>query len=418
MDKNQITITDNLQRPRLLIVLNRLVTGGAAQDTLAMAHALSKRYEVQVVVGVPAPGEQPADYLLERYSGFTLIRLPAMHRSPLPLSDVKSYRAIKNIIRQFRPHIVHTHGAKPGWLGRLAAHRMGVPVIVHTFHGHVFHSYFSKPLSQLLVLAERWLAGFSSALVVINQKLRREIVYDYRVAAAEKVVLIPLGIEAADFRDETGELRLAFRKAYALKDTTLAVAIVGRLVPVKQQSLFVEVAMRMLRQHPTFDLCFFIVGDGPLAGALQRQITRGGFKWSSPGREVADAPFVFTSWLQHMPMVMAGLDVVMLTSLNEGTPVTLLEAMAAGKPVISTRVGGIEELVKDGENGLLANSAAQMVKHLETLYQQPNLRRQLGEAAAQTIQNRYARQRQAAELDALYRRLLTEKQINLSVTGA
>ena len=182
-------------------------------NTLCMAAALSNAFDVLVVAGEPNGDEQPADYLLDQYKGFRFFKIATLRRSVLPAVDWRAYRQLKKIIHEFKPAIVHTHGTKPGVLGRLAAHRCKVPVVVHTFHGHVFHSYFSSFVSACIVQIERWLARYSTALIAISEVLQQELVHTYRIATADKVKLVRLGIATASsdrrigfYRSRIGEM--------------------------------------------------------------------------------------------------------------------------------------------------------------------------------------------------------------------
>ena len=327
-----------MHKPRLLIILNRLSVGGPASNTISAASLLADQFDILLIAGAPNADEQEADYLLEQYKGFRVQKIASMKRSVIPGNDWRAYNELKNIIRSFQPQIVHTHGAKPGVLGRLAAHRSKVPVVIHTFHGHVFHSYFSSFISGLIVRIERWLAGYSTALIAINQTLQRELINHYRIAAAEKIKLIRLGIETNRYLDSDGQKRNQFRSEFGLPDDAIAIGIVGRLVPVKQHRLFIEVAEEILRTHAaTKKLRFFIVGDGTEKKMLQEILSAKQLAYSTTADGSSEnSPFVFTSWRTDMDRVFAGLDIVMLTSLNEGTPVSLMEAMAAGKPIVST----------------------------------------------------------------------------------
>jgi glycosyltransferase involved in cell wall biosynthesis len=388
-----------LNKPRLLIILNRLAVGGPAFNVISGAAALSNEFEILLLAGAPDADEQPADYLLDQYKGFQFQKISSLKRSVIPGTDLRAYKEIKQAIKQFQPQIVHTHGAKPGVLGRLAAHRSNVPVIVHTFHGHVFHSYFSGFTSNLIVRIEQWLAGFSSAIVAISNTLKEELTNKYKIASANKVQLIRLGIDTTQFHDEDGSKRTHFRNEFNLSSDTIAIGIVGRLVPVKNHRLFIDTAAQVLKaKGKDHKLRFFIIGDGTERTSLQELIRSKQLEFAEAGsKDHSNANFIFTSWRKDMDAVYAGLDITMLTSLNEGTPVSIMEAMAAGKPVLSTNVGGISELITDGQTGLLASKENELVAGLTSLIENAPLRHQLSTAAAKEA----ARFSKSAELKAL-----------------
>jgi glycosyltransferase involved in cell wall biosynthesis len=372
-----------LTKPRLLIVLNRLSIGGPATNTLAIAHELQKDFEILLIAGEPDQGEESAAYLLEQYSGFNVQILRNMKRAVLPVNDYYSYRKIKQIIKEFQPHIVHTHGSKPGVIARIAAWRSSVPVIAHTYHGHVFHSYFHPLLSKLIVKLERWLAYRSAFIIAINERLKNELINVYRIAPAQKIVLNRLGINTADMKDTDGSRRIQFRNEFQLKDEQIAVGIIGRLVPVKQHRLFLEMASQLLQSNKTSQLLrFFIIGDGDEKPKLEQQLQALQISYANSGNAFnASAQVIFTSWRKDMDVVMAGLDIVTLTSVNEGTPVSVMEAMAAGKPVAAADVGGIAELFDADKNGLLFQTPDAFLQQMNHLINEPQERISIGKNA-------------------------------------
>ena len=373
-----------------------------------MAAALSEEFDVLVVAGEPNADEQPADYLLDHYKGFRFQKITTLRRSVLPAVDWRAYREIKKIITAFKPAIVHTHGTKPGVLGRIAAHRCKVPVIVHTFHGHVFHSYFSTFVSNCIVQIERWLSRYSTALIAISDVLKNELVHSYRIAPAEKVKLVRLGIDTAAFQDNDGVKRQQFRNEFHLSAETKAIGIAGRLVPIKQHRLFIDTAVALLQQQVHLPrMQFFIIGDGAEKQPLQQYIEQKGYSWQAAAETTCiAAPFVFTSWRTDMDLVFAGLDIVLLTSLNEGTPISIMEAMAAGKPVVSTNVGGVAELVSASKTGFLGNTANELANHANFLLTQPAIAAQMGHTAAQTAERLFSHTHQFVELSDFYKGLL------------
>ncbi len=396
-----------MNKPRLLVLLNRLAVGGPATDLLSVLNGLSDRFTILLVAGEPMPDEEPADFLLEQYKGFETKKIYFLRRSVIPVNDIKAYYQIKQIIQDFKPDIVHTHGAKPGVLGRWAAHKLNVPVILHTFHGHVFHSYFNRFVSKQIVALERKLAKISSAVIAINQKLKDELIHIYKVAPASKVKLIRIGVETERFPDVNGERRNHFRAEFYLKESTIAIGIAGRLVPVKNHSFFIEVAESVLKQSNNQQLKFFIVGDGTEKAFLVRLLNEKKLAHTQSGVLYnPSAPFVFTSWRKDMDCVYAGLDLVLLTSLNEGTPVSVMEAMSSAKPVVSTNVGGVAELIENGTTGFICNSVEEMSKTVLQLVALPELCKQTGVAASSFAHTHLSKQTEITELSNFYSALL------------
>ncbi|HMO33465.1 MAG TPA: glycosyltransferase [Lacibacter sp.] len=392
------------EQPRLLFILNRLAIGGPAANTLALAAALSHRFRILLVAGEPLPGEQSAAHLLHEYKGFEVQMLPAFRRSLAPYYDWQAYHRLLRIIREFRPQIVHTHGSKPGLLGRLAAHRSGVPVIVHTFHGHVFEGYFGPLITDAIVRLERWLARRTTALIAINDQLQHDLTQHYRVAPFEQVYLNRLGIEWERMQDSAGTLRQEFRQEMQLQEEETAVTIIGRLVPVKQHKLFVELAQQVLQKKTAGQAFrFFIVGDGEGKAGLQELLRQKRLSYEEPGPSFrSEASFVFTSWRTDMQRVLAGTDILVLTSLNEGTPVSILEALAAARPVVATGVGGIPELLHRSGGGFACTDAAEMVQHLLRLAAHPEERQERGRRGSLFIKASLSINKQAEGLAQLY----------------
>ena len=391
-----------MHKPRLLIVLNRLVIGGPAVNTLAVAHLLQDEFDVLLVAGEPAHGEESAVYLLDRYKGMNVRMIKNIKRSVLPLNDLKAFYEIKSVIKDFRPDIVHTHGSKPGVLARIAAWQLNVPVIVHTYHGHVFHSYFNSLLSALIIKSERWLAKHSSFVIAINERLKQELEYQYRIAPPSKVILNRLGIDALSFLENNEHKRIQFRNEFSIQPNQHAVGIIGRLVPVKNHKAFIELIASLLLSSEVM-LKFFIVGDGDEKQKLEALLRLKKITYTHAGPLYdANASVVFTSWRKDMDDVLAGLDVVVLTSLNEGTPVSIMEAMAAGKPVIASDVGGIAELFQNGQNGVVYQQYEQLPGICLQILQNPELYASLSKNARTFASQNLTLTKQVSSLKSAY----------------
>jgi glycosyltransferase involved in cell wall biosynthesis len=337
--------------PRVLQIHNRLIVGGPSIIVTALTKYLSPEFETLMVAGEKEDHEQSADYLAENL-GIDYITVPEMGRAISPLKDLQAYGKIKKIIRDFKPDVVHTHAAKPGALGRLAASACGVPAIVHTYHGHVFHSYFNKLTSGFYINTERYLANKSSAIVAISEAQKKELCEEFRIAPEAKFRVIPLGLDLDKFHQGMEEKRVRFRTEFGLRDDEIAIGIVGRLVPVKNHSLFLR-AIHYVLQRSSRKIKAFVVGDGETRADLEKEALALGMGFSNGDN--ASHPLVFTSWRSDVDVVNAGLDIVALASFNEGTPVSLIEAQASNKPIVSTKVGGIGDIVLEGKTALLAN---------------------------------------------------------------
>ena len=401
------------------MVLNRLSIGGPAVNTLAVAHQLSRDFEILLLAGEPLPQEESAAHLLQKYKGFRVEMLPSIRRAIQPVQDLKAFFQLKEKIRSFQPQIIHTHGSKPGVLARLAAIQCKVPVIAHTYHGHVFHSYFSRFITSFILKAERWLAKRSSFLIAINNQLMNDLTEVYRIAPADKILLNRLGLETAEMYDETGAGRQQFRKAYGLEAQTVAIGIVGRLVPVKNHRLFIELVDYLLHASAIkIPMRFFIVGDGEERTKLEALLQQKQIAFTRDDETINnEAPVVFTSWRTDMDFVYAGLDLVVLTSLNEGTPVSVMEAMAAGKPVLSSKVGGIAELFGANENGCFFETKDEFFQQAEAFIQDPERRRTFGTRARSYAQQQLSLEQQSGGLKSIYHSFLAKNQVKPSLSA-
>lgn len=388
---------------RVVILLNRLIIGGAALDTVQLAAHLSKSHAVYLVVGEKMGDEYDAFFLAGNLQQVEVIPLHAMKRSINFFKDISAFWKIYRLLKKIRPDIVHTHGAKPGFLGRLAAKLAGVKVVIHTYHGHVFHSYFSKSVTYLLIWVERFLAGITTKLIALSESQKKELSEIYHIAPPSKFEVIKLGIDCQKFETEVERKRAKFRNEYHLLEHETAVGIVGRIVPIKNHFLFLDAARAILQQHPQ-GVRFFIIGDGVLRQDLEEKLLQEGLAFTHFPANPVNAPITFTSWMLNIDEVMAGLDVVVLSSLNEGTPISLMEAQATGRAVLSTWVGGVNEVVQHGETGIVVPPAdlQRFTEALIYLIDHPAIREAMGERGKRYMHENYSRNRQWEAVDALY----------------
>ena len=382
---------------RVLRVIARMNIGGPAIHASLLTRGLDPaRYESWLVTGVPS--EDEGDYL--KFRGQTLDRvvtIPGLGREIQPWRDWRAYRALQRVIREVKPAIVHTHTAKAGVLGRLAARREGVPIVIHTFHGHVLKGYFSRSKERMFVQAERIAARASTRLVTVSEVVRDELL-ERGIGRPEQFDVIRLGFDLAPFI-ASGRHAGAFRAELGVDSKTPLIAIVARLVPIKAHEIFLEMAARVATRHPTAR--FVIVGDGERRAALEADARSHGL-----GERVH-----FLGWRADLDKIYADVNVVVLTSRNEGSPVALIEAMACGRPVVATRAGGVAELV--GDAGLLreVDDAAGLADDVLRLISDAALADRLGEAGRVRVVPLYSQDRLLADIDRLYCRCLAERNL-------
>ncbi len=260
-----------------------------------------------------------------------------MKRKPSLVSDVKAFLKIRKIMREFRPDIVHTHASKAGVLGRLAAISLGIPIVIHTFHGHVFHSYFSSLKTQLFKTIERVFAKKSAAIIAISPIQKEELVHVHKIVSSSKCNVIPLGFDLIRFRTKKEDAREQTRAQYKIGEDAIAVAIVGRLAPIKNHRMFID-ATRLVAEQTNVKCMFFIVVDGSEYDWIAEEVSELNDRFS-------DMHWVVTPWIKDIATFNAGMDLICLTSRNEGTPVSLIEAQASGVAILATDVGGVKETV-------------------------------------------------------------------------
>ncbi len=392
--------------PRVLRILNRLIIGGPALNATYLTKYMEPEYETMLVIGGKDDHEQDATHLSDRL-GIVPVVVPEMLRAISPAQDRAAYKKIKTLIKDFKPDIVHTHAAKSGAIGRLAASACKVPVVVHTFHGHVFHSYFSKWKTNAFINAERYLAKKSTGIIAISDIQKGELADTYKICAAGKIKVIPLGLDLDKFAENQEEKRKIFRAKYSISADEVVIGIIGRIVPVKNHSLFVAAAALLLKQTNT-KVKFIIIGDGDMRPLMENEFKAAGVDYAYYPRDQRPAQAVCISWQTEMDIVLAGLDIVALTSHNEGTPVSLIEAQAAARPLVSTRVGGVADVVPDGESGFITppGEAAPFAAALRILTDDTNLRHQFGQRGQAYVKQLFSYQRLVGDMKAYYHQLL------------
>ena len=395
--------------PRVLRILNRLAVGGPVLNATYLTKFMAPEFDTMLVVGEKEDHEKSAEYLTDQL-GIQYVTIKGMGRSINPASDYFAYQELKKLIKSYKPDVVHTHAAKPGALGRLAASALKVPAILHTFHGHVFHSYFNAAKSRFYINTERYLARKSSAIIAISEQQKKELVYDFRIAPEHKFRVIPLGFDLDRFRTGQEEKRAKFRSEFSLDSDTIAVGIIGRLVPVKNHYLFMK-AIKHVFDNSTKKVRAFIIGDGETRKDLENVANEVGIPFTTERDAEHTLPLVFTSWRSDVDTINAGLDIICLTSFNEGTPVSLIEAQAANKPIVSTRVGGIADIVVEGSTALLADlqDAELFSEHLLSVVEDDALRHRLGATSHDHVLRKFGYQRLVDDMSQLYHELLNKK---------
>jgi glycosyltransferase involved in cell wall biosynthesis len=376
---------------KVIRVITRLNVGGVAVQTILLTkHCDPQKIETLLVTGTEGPGEGSLrDWAADQ--GVTPLVIPEMGREINFISDLKILYKLYRLFRREKPDIVDTHTAKAGFAGRLAARLAGVPVVIHTFHGHIFHGYFSPWKTRLFLFIEQMLAHLSTRIVTISALQRQEIL-NFRIASPDKILIIPYGFELDPFLTcESGRGRL--RSELALGPEIKLVGIVARLTAIKNHHLFFKAASLVHQRCKAVH--FVVVGDGELRAELEQYVAE----------LQLERVVHFLGWRQDVPAIYADLDLVALTSNNEGTPVTLIEAQAAGCPVVATAVGGVPDIVSDGQTGYLvppgdAEALAEAI--LKALADDSG---SMGRAARQAVAEQFTISRLVRDMEQLYTEL-------------
>jgi glycosyltransferase involved in cell wall biosynthesis len=376
-------------------VIARLNIGGTASHTVLLARDLDpNRFETVLVTGLEAAGEGTMrDWA--RQQGVSPIVIPELGREINLLADIKVLAKLYQIFRSELPDVVHTHTAKAGFVGRVAARLAGVPAVVHTYHGHVFHSYFGPFKTRVFIFIERMLAHLTDRIIALSRRQRQEIL-KYRIASADKITIIPLGFDLDPFLT-CDHLRGELRTELGLAEEIKLVGILARLTGVKNHQLFLTAAALVLERCKNVQ--FLIVGDGELRSELEQQTIELGL-----GQAVQ-----FLGWRHDLPKIYADLDLVVLASYNEGTPVTLIEAQAAARPVVATAVGGVADIVVDGETGILVapNDPRALAEAILAVFGQTS--EVTGQAGRKQVTEKFTVARLTRDMESLYNDLLTDR---------
>ena len=389
--------------PKILRIINRFNIGGPTYNATFLTRYLGDEYETILIGGNHEEGEADSLHILEEY-GVEPILIDEMQRIPSFKSDRAAYKRIKQIIEEFKPDIVHTHAAKAGALGRKAAFACNVPVVVHTFHGHVFHSYFGKIKTFIFKFIERRLASKSDGIIAISEIQKRELSEIHKICPASKIQVIPLGFDLEKFHLNKEENRSITRKRFNLEEDEIAIAIVGRLAPIKNHSMFLDVIEQVLGKT-TKKIQVFIVGDGEEKEKISNRVEEinGLF-----GDKIK-----MTYWIKNIGEFNAGMDVLCLTSDNEGTPVSLIEAQAGDLPIITTDVGGVRDVVLDGETGWIIpkNNVSLFAEKLLLLVENETERNRMSQKGWGFVEKKFHYTTLVNNMESYYQSLLSKKKI-------
>ena len=392
--------------PCVVQIIDRLNVGGPTPYVCQITRGLKRLgYTAHLTRGRVARGESEMVEVI-RDSGVEPIDIPELGRSISPWKDACAFHALYRLLRETRPQLVHTHKSKAGVLGRFAARLAGVPVVVHSFHGHPFHGYFSRWQSALIVIAERLLAHATDTIVAVSRQQREELL-QYRVAPRSRIQAIPLGFDLSPFLDPQ-RVDSTFRADIGCPPDAPLVGVVGRLAPIKAIDQFLKAARIVADRIP--DVRFVIVGDGECRSDLE----------ALAAELEIEHQVTFAGFRRDVDRIYAALDLTVLSSYNEGMPVSLIEAISSGCYVVSTRVGGVEDLVDTDGVGVTV-PPGQPDDLAEAVVDALDRKCQVSEPHRRRVGYQYGIDRLMSDLSRLYERLLLRANVrkvpDVQVTG-
>ena len=388
---------------RVLLVLSRIVIGGAVNCVYFLAKHLPKeKYTIELVGGGINEGDlNMAEVLSEE--GIKVYKIDSMKREISFKDDIVSVVKLYKLIHKIKPDIVFTHTAKAGAVGRFAAKLTGVPVILHTFHGHTFEHYFLPLKTSFYIFVERILARMSTRIIAISPSQVHDLAEKYNIAPPNKFRMIPIAVDISRFQNIKRDK--SYSKSVGIPEDSFIIGMIARLVPIKNIPLIFKV-MHILHTSG-HKVHLLLVGDGEPEYHQYLE---------TMCRDMGLKDYVhFTGWDLDVEHIYASMDLFVLTSLNEGTPVTILEAMAANIPVVSTDVGGVKDILLDNRNGLLckSNDEKDMAEKILKIMNDKDLRTKVVKNGAEFVEQYYDYTRMVSNIDQLYTELINAKSIQV-----
>jgi len=388
-----------MKKIRILRIIARLNIGGPAIQAVLLTGALNNdEFESMLVTGPVEKGEAEMSSLLSKHNVAPVV-IKEICREIRPVKDIIAFFKICGVIKKYKPHIIHTHTAKAGTLGRLAGFLLRVPVRVHTFHGHTFYGYFNPLKNFIFLNIERLLSRITDKVITISPLQMKDVTEKYKAAPGTRCIIVPLGIPLDEYLKvdpvPSGKEDIGFNK------DDIVIGTVGRLTGIKNHKFFLEAADLFYSSTPDEKVKFAIVGDGKLKEELISYRDSLGL-----AKEVR----IF-GWQEDLARFYSAFDVFILTSKNEGTPVSAIEAMASARPVVATEVGGVSDLVKEGKAGFLVKPGKhkEFVEKLRELIYNIETRLLMGKAARDSVKEVYSITRLINDIIVLYKQTLKEK---------
>jgi glycosyltransferase involved in cell wall biosynthesis len=381
---------DDVDHIRVMRVIARMNVGGPAVQVSGLMRGLnSTEFDHRLYTGFCSADE--ADYLDVVAADVDSVRIEGLGRRVNFVGDLRAFVSLVKEIRVFKPHVIHTHTAKAGFLGRVASIvSLQSSIRVHTFHGHLLYGYFGIYKKSLVILAEKILALFTDQLLAVGDKVRQDLLAA-GIGKSEKFELMPPGLQIAMLPNKKDA-----QEFYALSSKFLQCALIGRVTQIKRPDRFLDVVAEVKKRRIAIE--FLMAGDGELLEACMERIT------------AEELPVKVLGWQNNIERVLAASDIVILTSDNEGTPLSLIQAGMASLPVVTTNVGSISEVVMDGITGIITNvDVIEMADALEKLAGDVGLRTRMGSAALEFTMANFGVNRLVHDHEELYKRLISNR---------
>ena len=375
---------------RVMRIIARMNVGGPAVQVSGLMRGMNPHeFEHRLYTGFCTSDE--ADYLDTNAPDIGVTRINGLGKRVSFNGDVKAFINLVKAIRQFKPHIIHTHTAKAGFLGRLASLiSLQQTIRVHTFHGHLLNGYFGSFKRFLVVIAEKFLSAFTHHLLAVGDKVRQDLL-EVGIGRLEKFGIMPPGLELSTLLP-----KFESQKSLGLTNDRIQCLFIGRMTQIKRPDRFLDVVVEIQKRAVNLD--FFMVGDGELLNMCRERIA------------LENLPVKVLGWQSDIEKVFSATDMVLLTSDNEGTPLSLIQAGMAGLPVVTTNVGSVPEIVLDGKTGIISGlNVQELADGLEKLFNSPALREQLGSAAQVFTLANFGVERLVHDHEELYRKLLSSR---------
>ncbi len=397
-----------MKKAKVLHIITRLDRGGSAENTIITVTGLDKKkYEIALIKGPTFESNMSkeeyasviANMKKARLKGVKLFNIPFLLRRINPFFDLLAFFSLYILLIKENPTIVHSHTSKAGLLGRLAAKLAGVPIIVHTPHGHVFFGYFGPFKTKIFILLEKLASRITDKIITLSNREKEDYIL-FKTAEEDKLSVICSGIGLNKFKESLLSEKQNLKKELGIPGNSLIVGTAGRLVPVKGPEFLIKAAKYIISEYP--DTYFIFTGDGPLEQDLKRKALEMGISEN----------IIFLGWRNDVAKIISIYDIFVLPSLNEGMGRVLVEAMALGKPIVASNIGGIPDLVIHGKNGFLVppKDPEELAKYIQILLEDEEKREKMGLAGKEMSLN-FSTENMVEKIAELYEELLIQKNI-------